>query len=58
MLFRMAEPVKIPSEEEARIEVRQRKADQARESFIEELRAKAEVTYPCGTNFNFKVFGE
>ena len=57
MLFRMAEPVTIPSREEARVEVRQRKADRSREKFIKELRAKAVVTYPCGTNFNFKVFG-
>jgi len=49
--------VTLPSREDARDELRLNKASQKQEAFIENLKAKAVVTYPCGTNFNFKVFG-
>ena len=58
MLFRMAEPVTIPSREEAREEIRAKKAFAKQDAFVKDLKEKAVVTYPCGTNFNFKVFGE
>lgn len=58
MLFRMAEPVDIPSREEAREELRAKKAFAKQDAFVNDLKEKAVVTYPCGTNFNFKVFGE
>jgi hypothetical protein len=56
MLFRMAEPVKIPNEEEAKSEIIDRKAKAAQEIFLKKLRKEVVVTYPSGTNFNFTVF--
>lgn len=56
MLFRMAEPVTVPTAEVAREEIRDRKAANAKKGFMERARNEAEVTYPAGTNFNFHVF--
>lgn len=56
MLFRMAEPVTVPTAEVAREEIRDRKAADAKKGFMERARNEAEVTYPAGTNFNFRVF--
>ena len=58
MLFRMAEPVTIPSRDEAREEIRAKKAFAKQDALVNDLKKKAVVTYPCGTNFNFKVFGD
>ncbi len=58
MLFRMAEPVEIPTREAAREELRVTKAAKAQEAFYENLKSSAAVLYPCGTNLVFNVFGE
>ncbi len=58
MLFRMAEKVEIPPRDEAIKEIRLSKVEKARADFSSDLKGKAVISYPCGTNFNFKVFGE
>lgn len=56
MLFRMAEPVEVPSPEEVRSEIAREKAVNAQIELLKQLMAKATITYPLGTNFTVKIW--
>lgn len=58
MLFRLAEPVEIPSVEEVRMELPLQRQHEVQLNLQRELMKKAKIEYPLGTNFTCQIWAD
>ena len=56
IMFRMAQPVVIPSAEEVRAKLTAERYQLAQLAFLERLRKEAKIDYPMGTNFTYLIW--
>lgn len=58
ILFRMAQPVEVPAEDEAREQLASERAERAQLALQERLMKEATIEYPLGSNFVYRIWEE